>query len=150
MKVILMPRKPTQGDEPKNPLNVVRLPDKKGPTNVKHVPTETSRLLVMTGKLSGYTHEQLADMLHIDRKTLALRYPDELATGKERMLVKVANNLFTIATQSRDLKAAITASIFILKTQGGWRENGPAKTEEGDRKKVVVSLNIGDKEPKTA
>jgi hypothetical protein len=145
-----MPRKPKASPTPKKAANVVSLPPIKKAG--KHEPTQITRNLVMVGCLNGFTHEQIAGLLDIDPKTLRAHYADELATGKQRMVVKVASNLFSIATQTNDLKAALTASIFFLKTKGGWKEGADEvdPNEAGKHRNVVVSLNIGDKEPKTA
>lgn len=145
-----MPRKPKASPTPQKAANVVPLPPiKKGG---KHEPTQITRNLVMVCCLNGQTHVQIAELLEIDPKTLRAHYADELANGKAKMLAKVASNLFSIATQTRDLKAALTASIFMLKTKGGWKEGGEDfdPNEAGKHRNVVVSLNIGDKKPKTA
>lgn len=144
-----MARKAKDGGDNGKPANVVSLPPIKK-ASTKHEPSSLSRNTVMVGCLNGMTHVQIAEMLEIDPKTLRAHYADELANGKAKMLAKVASNLFSIATQTRDLKAALTASIFMLKTKGGWKEGGDPVDENEGRRKVVVSLNIGDKEPKTA
>lgn len=147
-----MARKAKDSQTPGKPENVVAFAAKKKgatPTNA-HQPTNESRQLVQAYCWSGLTQERIASQLGISVPTLTKHYRDELDHGKEKMLAKVASTIFGIATQTRDLKASLTASIFILKTQGGWRENAEIKTDDGKDREVVVSLNIGDKEPKTA
>lgn len=147
-----MARKAKDSGNTGKPENVVPFATKKRggtPANA-HVPTSESRQLVQAYCWSGLTQERIASHLGISVPTLTKHYRDELDHGKEKMLAKVASTIFGIATQTRDLKASLTASIFILKTQGGWRENADTKTDDGNNREVEVSLNIGDKEPKTA
>lgn len=149
MEVIFMPRKAPERPKAKTPDNVVPLPDIKK-ASTKHVPTSISRNAVMLGCLNGMTQEQIAGLIEIDPKTLRAHYADELANGRAKMMAKVTANLFSIATQTRDLKAALTACIFMLKTKGGWKEGGDPVEKDETQRRVVVSLNIGDKEPRTA
>jgi hypothetical protein len=118
------------------------------------VPTDLSRRTVALGMFIGYTHEQIARLIEIDEHTLRKHYPDELARGAERMGAAVAGNLFAIATQQQDRKAALTACIFIAKTRLRWRESDPfegeaqakiKRTEDGEET-ITVSLKIGDRE----
>lgn len=144
-----MARKQTPKAPTKAPLKVVPLPAKKK-IGEEHVPTNEGRTLVSVCSACGYTLEQIAPMLHISVNTLRKHYQHELTTGRDQMIAKVAGNLFATAMQRADLKASNTASIFILKTRGGWREG--EKAEEGATGGTVVDvfLKIGDKEPKVA
>ena len=150
--MIFVTRKAKDSKTPGKPENVVAFATKKrgGTPGNAHQPTNESRQLVQAYCWSGLTQERIASHLGISVPTLTKHYRDELDHGKEKMLAKVASTIFGIATQTRDLKASLTASIFILKTQGGWRENAEQNTDDGKDREVVVSLNIGDKEPKTA
>jgi len=65
----------------------------------------------------GIVHDEIAAALGISDETLRKYFGDELATGKTRTLAKVADSLVRQA-----LAGNMTAAIFYLKTQGGWRE----------------------------
>lgn len=144
-----MTRKPAKPAKQPPKLKVVPLAAKKK-IGEAHVPTSEGRNLVSVCSACGYTLEQTAEMLKISIPTLRKHYEHELNTGRDVMVAKVAANLFMTAMQRQDLKAANTASIFILKTRGGWREN--EKAEDGPTGGTVVDvfLKIGDKEPKVA
>lgn len=148
-----MARKRVEPNKPKTLLNVVPLSTKKRgePALHAHEPTSATRQLVQVYCFTGLPQAKIASHLGISVPTLVKYYREELDHGKEKMLAKVSSTIFAIATQNRDLKASLTASIFILKTQAGWVEGGKGKGAEDDLgRKVVVSLNIGDKEPKVA
>jgi len=69
------------------------------------------------------TMEQIADFYGISQKTFqAMRERDEeiasiYKRGKGKAVAKMASSLF-----QNGIKGNITAQIFYLKTQGGWRE----------------------------
>lgn len=144
-----MARKPSKPGSPKAPLNVVPLPPKKK-IGESHEPTNEGRTLVSVCASCGYTQGQIAALLQISEPTLRKHYEKELTTGRDAMIAKVAGNLFATAMQRNDLKASNTASIFILKTRGGWRENEKADDTSQGGTVVDVFLKIGDKEPKVA
>lgn len=68
---------------------------------------------------AGIREEAVALCLEIDPKTLRKYYRRELDTAKPMALTKVANSLFAKAV-SNDHPQAVTAAIFIMRTQGGW------------------------------
>lgn len=97
-------------------------------TGVRHEPTPQTRALVELSMLNDMTHDQTARLVGIDANTLAKRYADELAFGKARMIARVSGNLYRIAAQQADLKAALTASIFLLKSKGGYNDRAAAES----------------------
>lgn len=116
-----------------------------------HVPTEHSKALVALCMFANMTHEQAAAVLGISKPTLEKHYPSELSDGKSKMLAKVVNNLYTNATQTRDMKAANTAAIFILK-QHGWRDDGMSAqvkatqtATDGTEQVMTFTLKIGER-----
>jgi hypothetical protein len=109
------------------------------------VPTDEQRKLVSTMSAMGLSHDQICVFLPMksgkpmSRSTLIRHFRAELDHGALKATVKVAQNLFSIATSQE--AGAVTAAIFWLKTRGGdaWREKtklevsgadgGPIKTE---------------------
>lgn len=124
----------------------------------RHQPTQQTRNLVALGCFSNLTHDQIAKLVGINRETLTKYYREELDTGAATMVAKVANNLYALALQTTDRKVAMTSSIFILKTRGGWQEGKsvpehPLTDDPGEDKKqepVVIRLRIGDRPPEAA
>jgi hypothetical protein len=84
-------------------------------------PTDLQRTLVSELAACGVRQELIAKRIEIDIKTLRKACRRELQEGKQDACAIVAESLFRKATG--DGKAAITAAIFWLKTQAGWREN---------------------------
>jgi hypothetical protein len=123
-------------------------PPKKARTGGKpeHVPTPQTRNLVQLAMLNDMTHKQAAKLVGINEETLRRRYPDELEHGKARLLSMVAANLYRIAQQQGDLKAALTASIFVLKSKGGWNDRAAQADAEVEAPGgIKVRLRIGDR-----
>lgn len=121
--------------------------------NPPHVPDEKNRKMVMLCMATNFTHGQTARMLGISEPTLRKHYAKELEEGAEKMLAAVAGNLFTIATQQRDLKAALTGCIFIMKTRGGWKVpvgdlEAEVKAKQGGdgEQEMTFTLKIGERE----
>ena len=124
--------------------------EKKNP-GVAHVPTDQTRALVALCMFANMTHEQAASVVGISKHTLEKHYAAELTDGKAKMLARVVNNLYSNATQTRDMKAANTAAIFILK-QHGWRDDGlsaqvQAKqtATDGTEQVMTFTLKIGER-----
>ena len=68
----------------------------------------------------GITHEQIARCIGehgIDPKTLRKHFADELDTASIKATASIANLLY-----QRAMKGDLTAMIFWLKCQAGWRE----------------------------
>jgi hypothetical protein len=93
----------------------------------RFMPTAFQRHQVKKMVGFGFKQDAIAELIlnssthkPISAKTLREKFPREIQTGKTAMLTNVANALYTKAlghgTQS------VTAAIFIMKTQGGWRD----------------------------
>ncbi len=115
-----------------------------GPGRLPHQPTPANRTIVSMGMALNMTQEQIAERLGIDKKTLAKHYEQELAHGASDINMRVANNLLSIALQTQDRKASLTASIFWLKSKGGFNdragENGETVIEADGPVKVTLRL----------
>jgi hypothetical protein len=84
-------------------------------------PTKHQRGLVTLAAALGQPHEDIAQMLYISRNTLEKHFSEELSLGALRANLKVASNLFTIATADPPLQGTVLAAIFWAKTRMGWR-----------------------------
>ena len=89
---------------------------------------EKSRMVNQLSGL-GIPHEQICSILKISRPTLYKYYEQELKQGKAQANAKVAQNLFNIATGTG--RGAVTAGIFWLKTQAGWKETTTLEVIDG-------------------
>jgi hypothetical protein len=74
----------------------------------------------------GLRDSDIASGLDIAESTLQKYFANFLAKGRVIALQKVADTLFTLATNGKNL----AATIFYLKCRGGWLEN--PKDEEDD------------------
>ncbi len=100
---------------------------RKNPPPNKHLPTQQLRSLVELAMLNEMTHDQTAKLVGVDANTLRAHYADELSFGKLRMISRVSANLYRIAAQQQDMKAALTASIFLLKSKGGYNDRAASE-----------------------
>tara|TARA_R100000963_G_C4625403_1_gene91766 strand:+ start:386 stop:763 length:378 start_codon:yes stop_codon:yes gene_type:complete len=103
--------------------------------------TEEQRNMVR--QLSGYgiTQDQICSLLDISRNTLTKYCSPELHIGKAQANAKVAANLFKQATEGNN----ITASIFWLKCQAGWKDTSTievinAESDDSKFRKLVTGL----------
>jgi hypothetical protein len=105
-----------------------------------HQPSETTQRLVELASGCGIIEDDIALILGIAPHTLRKHYADELRRGMATANLKVAKNLFRIATGTG--REAVTAAIFWTKVRMGWSEYGPAprsplgKKEEAQRQGV--------------
>ena len=90
------------------------------------------------GKLAAYLSlEQLADVLNVSARTLRRRLVDDPAfaraykQGHAKAIAAVAHSLVQLA-----LKGNVTACIFYLKAQAGWREADPRQIDVSDISKL--------------
>src|SRR3954454_21920746 len=81
-------------------------------------PSDEDRRLVRAMAGFGVPQTDIATHLRIDPKTLRKHFRDELDRGTVEANVKVAQSLFQMATQGKNVAAAI----FWMKGRGGWRE----------------------------
>ena len=86
------------------------------------VVNKTDEIAEMVKRLSGIgiTHDMICSIAKISKPTLYKYYDEELKVGKAQSTAQIANNLYRMATGEG--KEALTASIFWLKTQAGWKE----------------------------
>ena len=81
-------------------------------------PTPDQRRTVKTMAGFGIPHTDIAPFLGIDTKTLRKHFREELDRGMTEANAKVAQSLFQMATQGKNVAAAI----FWMKARAGWRE----------------------------
>ncbi len=81
-------------------------------------PTDEDRRLVRAMAGFGVPQDQIALHLEIDAKTLRKHYRRELDQGSIEATTKVAQSLFQMATQGKNVAAAI----FWMKARAGWSE----------------------------
>jgi ribosomal protein L29 len=84
----------------------------------RYEPTAEQRRTVKTMAGFGVPHEDIATFLGIDAKTLRKHCREELDRGTTEANAKVAQSLFQMATQGKNVAAAI----FWMKARAGWRE----------------------------
>jgi hypothetical protein len=78
--------------------------------------------------MSGYgmPQEGIATFLDIDPKTLRKHFQGELEKGSIEATTKVAQSLFRMATEGKNVAAAI----FWMKARAGWREKHPEQLDD--------------------
>lgn len=85
-----------------------------------HEPNEKTRAQVKTLAAMGIEPSDIVKVIGLSLPTLRKHYRQELATGKIEANAKVAGQLYKMATDPT--KPNVTAMIFWLKAQAGWRE----------------------------
>jgi predicted ArsR family transcriptional regulator len=85
---------------------------------VPYQPTEEQRRTVRAMSGYGMPQEDIATFLDIDPKTLRKHFQQELEKGSIEATTKVAQSLFRMATEGKNVAAAI----FWMKARAGWRE----------------------------
>lgn len=91
-------------------------------------PTSDQRRTVKTMAGFGIPHTDIAPFIGIDTKTLRKHFREELDRGMTEANAKVAQSLFQMATQGKNVAAAI----FWMKARAGWREKIEIKPVIGD------------------
>lgn len=91
-------------------------------TKPPHAPVEEDRERVELLAGFGLPHTDIALIVGISGPTLRKYYGHELKLGKTKANAQVAKTLFQQATNKE--KPNISACIFWLKCQAGWREAG--------------------------
>ena len=86
-------------------------------TTRPHEPTETRKQAVLMHLSSGATHEIIAEVLGIDKKTLYKHYRRELDVGNAELNAKVTGKLF-----NRCMEGSDTALIWWDKTRNKMSE----------------------------
>lgn len=82
-----------------------------------HVPTEETIKTAKQFASVGVPTKLIAANIGISEETLFKYYKDAMESARAKNLDAVANSLFNQA-----LSGNVTAAIFIMKTQGRWRE----------------------------
>jgi hypothetical protein len=96
---------------------------------VRFEPTDEQRRTVRAMAGYGMPHVDIATFLDIDAKTLRKHFTRELELGSIEATTKVAQSLFRMATEGKNVAAAI----FWMKARAGWREKQPAALTEDDK-----------------
>ena len=91
-------------------------------------PTDEHRRTVKAMAGLGVPHEGIAVLLEIDPKTLRKHFHAELERGSVEATAKVAQSLFQMATQGKNVAAAI----FWMKARAGWREKHEVQVTHGE------------------
>lgn len=109
------------------PVDIAPVPIAEPPPDPRnsayHIPTPYTRRQVELMVAYGIPHEAMAHIIGVKSKTtLEKHYADEIKHGASRANVIAAHRLFGMMNQTEDMRTALSATIFWLKTRGGWRE----------------------------
>ena len=88
-------------------------------------PTEEQRRTVRAMSGYGIPQEDIATFFDIDAKTLRKHFRNEIDKGSIEATSKVAQSLFRMATEGKNVAAAI----FWMKARAGWREKQQVEHE---------------------
>ena len=119
----------------------------------KFEPTDQQRQLVVMMTSNGVKHTEQARALNCGERTLQKYFKDELAFGKMRATAHVSGALYRNAMEGN-----VSAQIFWLKSQGGWREadrleitgaNGKDLLTDTEREQrlAAILMNLPSKKP---
>jgi hypothetical protein len=101
-------------------------------------PTDEQRRLVRAMAGFGVPQEDIATHLEIDAKTLRKHFRQELDRGTIDANVKVAQSLFNMATQGKNVAAAI----FWMKARAGWREKHDVEVAGKDGAPLPAPITV--------
>ena len=99
----------------------------------KFEPTEQQRHLVVMMSANGVKHPDQARALNCGEKTLLKYFREELTFGKMRATAHVSGALYKNA-----MSGNVSAQIFWLKAQGGWREADRLEITGADGKDLLT------------
>lgn len=110
----------------------------------RYEPEAGQRRTVKTMAGFGVPQPDIAAFLGIDAKTLRKHFREELDRGVTEANARVAQSLFQMATQGRNVAAAI----FWMKARAGWREKqevqlsakSPEQLSDEELHKIIVCL----------
>ena len=104
----------------------------------------TEQQLDEVEKLSGLglTNEQIASFMKISQPTLRKWAGERLEVGKAKALASVSSSLFSAIK-----KGNITAMIFYLKTQAGWKETERHEHTGPDGEPIQTKATVITSEP---
>ena len=108
----------------------------------EHHPDEIKQRVVVALKMDGVPEAQIAEILHIDVKTLKKHYGPELEHSRAFCHAAVAGTLYHKATAGGDT----TAAIFYAKTQLGWKEHRDPFEEEAPKTIEGEFAEVSDRE----
>lgn len=94
---------------------------KKQTTKPSHQPAEETKRQIETLSGFGLTQDQIALVIGLSPPTLRKYYEHEISSGKAKACAQIAKTLFQQATKAD--KPNMSAAIFWLKCQAGWKEN---------------------------
>ncbi|MEO0496825.1 MAG: hypothetical protein AAF141_05565 [Pseudomonadota bacterium] len=114
--------------------------NKRGRGRPKYEATDKDRDLVKGMVMIGVPQDHIAKALGISPTTLTKHFRQEIDGGMSVRIAEVANNLFNIATG--DGAQAVTAAIFIMKTQAGWKETSKHEHTGADGTPLTPALNV--------
>ena len=98
----------------------------------KHVPTEQTKAKVIGFSCAGFSQEQIADYLDIDKNTLQTHYRYELDHAKLERIDTLSGQAYRLAMNGSEKMIE-----FLLKTQG---KHYYAKAPEDDKKSTTDTL----------
>ncbi len=99
----------------------------------RYDPTQDQRRTVKTMAGFGVPHTDIATFLGIDAKTLRKHFREELDRGTTEANAKVAQSLFHMETQGKNVAAAI----FWMKARAGWREKQEVKVSTDNMEELT-------------
>ncbi len=102
-----------------------------------HDPTDASKVEVKALASMGIRHEDIAEYIGVDKKTLYKYYREILSKAKVTASHKVAQALFKQATEQN----STTAAIFWLKCHAGWKDS-TKKTSDDEQTIEDINLEI--------
>lgn len=110
----------------------------------QHEPTDEKRTQVRSLAGLGIPHRDIAPFVGISPPTLRKHYEHELQQGKTEANAKVAQSLFRKAVG--DGPGSVTAAIFWLKAQAGWKDVHTVEVQGGDGAPALV-INVTEGSP---
>lgn len=114
------------------------------PSRVKlhvYVPNEKDRTIVTFGAALGYTQDRIARLVDLSEATIKRHYPEELATGADKVTMQIANNLAKIAMGNDPRTATRAAEVWFSRVRPIKRD---AEVEVESLGPVRVTLRIGE------
>lgn len=119
--------------------------------NIAHKPNAKLRNAVEALACVGATHDRIAKYIGIDKVTMYKYYRKELDLGKDSMHAKAMGTLSTAIDEGG--KTGVTAAMFWLKTQAGFRETNRKEISGPDggpvESKSAVTITFVDPKPDT-
>lgn len=101
----------------------------------RHEPTEAMKAEVKALAMVGTRHDDIAKYMGIDKKTLYKYYREILDKGLINTNSRVAKSLVEMA-----MNGNVTAAIFWLKSQAGWKDREHADVEQEIKKLQLEKL----------